>query len=97
MDWGGGGVGEGELGDPRETEERGIADDGDDDEGGVKPLVTADNLNLDVLELIFAHLEGHNLVHLFLVSRNFLATTIPVLYRTINVNYDLSQSSKSSV
>ena len=41
MDWGGGearclgggGVGEGELRDSREAEERDIADDGDDDEG----------------------------------------------------------------
>lgn len=31
---GGGGVGEGELRDSREAEERDIADDGDDDEGG---------------------------------------------------------------
>jgi len=31
--FGGGGVGEGELRDSRDTEERGIADDGDEDEG----------------------------------------------------------------
>ena len=31
---GGGGDGEGELRDSKENEERGIADDGDDDEGG---------------------------------------------------------------
>ncbi|KAF9807539.1 hypothetical protein IEO21_08180 [Rhodonia placenta] len=46
-------------------------------------MVTADNLNLDCLELIFAHLYGNDLVSVSLVSRSFLAGVIPRLYRTL--------------
>ena len=130
----GGGVGEGELRDSEETEECGIADDGDDGDekrqvGGVgqrvKPsvlhlqgfrhlpiavspvastiisydrlqfMVSADNLNLDVLDLIFSHLEQHDLFHLCLVSRKFLAAAIPILYGSIG--YHFSQLSSSAV
>lgn len=132
---GGGGVGEGELRDSREAEERDIADDGDDDGerqvGGVgqrvkppvphlqgfrhppiavcpvastipynrKPgaqfMVSADNLNLDVLELIFAHLDQHDLSHLCLVCQTFLAAAAPILYRSIG--YHFSQSSNPAL
>ncbi|KAF6751683.1 hypothetical protein DFP72DRAFT_472600 [Ephemerocybe angulata] len=46
-------------------------------------MVSADNLNLDVLELIFAYLSGHDLTCVGLVSRSFLAGAIPTLYRNI--------------
>lgn len=46
-------------------------------------MVAADNLNLDVLELIFAYLSGNDLVAVALVSRSFFAGVIPRLYRTI--------------
>jgi len=46
-------------------------------------MVSADSLNLDVLELIFSHLSGHDLTSISLVSRTFLAGVVPVLYRTI--------------
>ncbi|KAH7919397.1 hypothetical protein BV22DRAFT_1040932 [Leucogyrophana mollusca] len=46
-------------------------------------MVSADNLNLDVLELIFAHLAGNDLVSISLVSRSFLAGVIPRLYETV--------------
>jgi hypothetical protein len=46
-------------------------------------MVSADNLNLDVLELIFAHLAGKDLASVALVSRSFLSGAIPRLYRTI--------------
>ena len=46
-------------------------------------MVSADNLNLDVLELIFAYLDQHDLFHLCLVSQNFLAAATPLLYRAI--------------
>lgn len=44
---------------------------------------TADNLNLDCLELICAHLSGNDLVSVSLVSRSFLAAVLPQLYRTL--------------
>ncbi|EMD36881.1 hypothetical protein CERSUDRAFT_95154 [Gelatoporia subvermispora B] len=46
-------------------------------------MVTADSLNLDCLELIFAYLHGNDLVSIALVSRSFLAGVIPRLYRTL--------------
>ena len=46
-------------------------------------MVSADNLNLDVLELIFAYLSGHDLTSIGLVSRSFLAGVVPILYRSI--------------
>ena len=46
-------------------------------------MVSADNLNLDCLELIFAHLHGNDLVSVSLVSRSFLAGVIPRLYRSL--------------
>ena len=53
-------------------------------------MVSADNLNLDVLELICAYLDQHNLFHFSLVSQNFTAAATPRLYRSIG--YDFSQS-----
>jgi hypothetical protein len=46
-------------------------------------MVSADSLNLDVLEVIFAHLSGKDLPAVALVSRSFLAGVIPRLYRTL--------------
>ena len=46
-------------------------------------MVSADNLNLDVLELIFAFLSGNDLPSVASVSRSFLAGVIPRLYRRI--------------
>ncbi|KAI0342514.1 hypothetical protein BDW22DRAFT_1357892 [Trametopsis cervina] len=46
-------------------------------------MVSADNLNFDCLELIFAHLSGNDLVSVLQVSRSFLAAVLPQLYRTL--------------
>ena len=46
-------------------------------------MVSADNLNLDVLELIFAYISAPDLTSVSLVSRSFLAGAVPTLYRTI--------------
>lgn len=46
-------------------------------------MVSADNLNLDVLETIFSHLSGNDLPSVALVSKSFLAAVIPGLYSTI--------------
>ena len=46
-------------------------------------MVSADNMNLDCLELIFAYLSGNDLVSVSLVSRSFLVAAIPRLYRTL--------------
>ncbi|PCH36878.1 hypothetical protein WOLCODRAFT_127783 [Wolfiporia cocos MD-104 SS10] len=46
-------------------------------------MVSADNLNLDCLEIIFALLHESDLVSVSLVSRSFLAGVIPRLYRTL--------------
>ncbi|KAF8902553.1 hypothetical protein CPB84DRAFT_1775664 [Gymnopilus junonius] len=53
-------------------------------------MVSADNLNLDVLELIFAFLFGNDLPSVALVSRSFLAAVIPRLYSSIS--YRLRQA-----
>jgi len=53
-------------------------------------MVTADNLNLNVLELIFSFLFGNDLPSVALVSRSFLAAVIPRLYNTIS--YRLRQA-----
>jgi len=58
-------------------------------------MVSTNNLNLDVLELIFAHLEQHDLFHLCLVSQSFFDAAIPILYRSIG--YDFTQSSKPAL
>lgn len=47
-------------------------------------MVSADNLNFDVLELIFAYVSGSDLPSVALVSRSFLVGAIPKLYRTIS-------------
>ncbi|KAF8065057.1 hypothetical protein FPV67DRAFT_167464 [Lyophyllum atratum] len=47
-------------------------------------MVSADSLNLDVLELIFAHLSGNDLAAVALVSKSFVAGVIPRLYRTLS-------------
>ena len=46
-------------------------------------MVTADNLNLDVLELIFAYISGNDLVAVSSVSKAFLAGVIPRLYAIV--------------
>ncbi|KAF7348877.1 hypothetical protein MVEN_01407800 [Mycena venus] len=46
-------------------------------------MVSADNVNLDVLELIFAYLFGNDLTSIALVSRSFFAGVIPHLYSTL--------------
>lgn len=46
-------------------------------------MVSADNLNLDCLELVFAYLSGNDLFAVSLVSKSFLAGVIPYLYRTL--------------
>ncbi|KAF9484083.1 hypothetical protein BDN70DRAFT_903847 [Pholiota conissans] len=47
-------------------------------------MVSADNLNLDVLELIFCFLSGNDLPSVALVSKSFLTGVIPRLYSTIS-------------
>ncbi|KAF7292681.1 hypothetical protein MIND_01166300 [Mycena indigotica] len=46
-------------------------------------MVSADNVHLDVLELIFAYLSGSDLASIALVSRSFFAGVIPRLYSTL--------------
>ncbi|KAJ7776013.1 hypothetical protein DFH07DRAFT_983206 [Mycena maculata] len=46
-------------------------------------MVSADNVNLDVLEIIFSHLSGNDLASIALVSRSFFAGVIPRLYQTL--------------
>jgi len=56
-------------------------------------MVSAQNLNLDVLELVFAHLaSGNDLASVALVSRSFLAGVIPRLYETLI--FQLSQAKR---
>lgn len=57
-------------------------------------MVSADNLNLDVLELIFANLgdSGKDLASVALVSRSFFAAVIPRLY--CSLVFGLSQSKR---
>ncbi|KIM82866.1 hypothetical protein PILCRDRAFT_459480 [Piloderma croceum F 1598] len=56
-------------------------------------MVSAQNLNLDVLELVFAHLAtGNDLASVALVSRSFLAGVIPRLYETLL--FQLSQAKR---
>ena len=53
-------------------------------------MVSADNLNLDVLELVFCFLSGNDLPSVALVSKSFLAGVIPRLYSTIS--YQIRQA-----
>ncbi|KAF8209688.1 hypothetical protein K438DRAFT_1753339 [Mycena galopus ATCC 62051] len=46
-------------------------------------MVSADSVNLDVLELIFSHLAGNDLASIALVSRSFFTGVIPRLYSTL--------------
>lgn len=46
-------------------------------------MVSADNLNFDVLEVIFSFLSGHDLHSVALVSHSFYAGVLPRLYRTL--------------
>ena len=46
-------------------------------------MVSADNLNLDCLEIIVQHLTGNDLVSVALVSKSFLAAVVPRLYRSL--------------
>jgi hypothetical protein len=55
-------------------------------------MVTADNLNLDVLEIIFAYLSGRDLASVALVSRSFFGGVIPTLY--CNLVYRLSHGKR---
>ncbi|KAF4612878.1 hypothetical protein D9613_010997 [Agrocybe pediades] len=54
-------------------------------------MVSADNLNFDVLELIFTFLSGNDLPSLALVSKSFLAAVTPRLYRTISYRFRQSK------
>ncbi|KAG5734528.1 hypothetical protein E4T56_gene4354 [Termitomyces sp. T112] len=47
-------------------------------------MVSADSLNLDVLELICSFLNNNDLAAVALVSKSFLAGAIPSLYRTLS-------------
>lgn len=59
-------------------------------------MVSADNLNLDVLELIFAYLDSiDDMAAVALVSRAFLAAVIPRLYRRLF--FGLHQSKREYV
>ncbi|KAH9903462.1 hypothetical protein C8Q73DRAFT_799537 [Cubamyces lactineus] len=55
-------------------------------------MVSADNLNFDCLEIIFAYLSGNDLVSVSLVSRSFLAAAIPRIYRTLT--FGLNQAKR---
>ncbi|KAG2007242.1 hypothetical protein CC2G_014953 [Coprinopsis cinerea AmutBmut pab1-1] len=46
-------------------------------------MVSAENLNFDVLDLIFSYLSGQDLASIALVSRTFLAGVLPSLYRNV--------------
>ncbi|KAJ7619838.1 hypothetical protein DFH06DRAFT_1106272 [Mycena polygramma] len=46
-------------------------------------MVSADKVNLDVLELIFAYFSGNDLPSAALVCRSFFAGVIPTLYSTL--------------
>ena len=46
-------------------------------------MVSADNLNYDVLGMIFSHLVGNDLVAVSLVSWSFYAAVTPRIYRTL--------------
>jgi len=58
-------------------------------------MVSADSLNLDVLELVCAYLDQRDLFHFSLVSKNFTAAATPMLYRSIG--YHSGQSSNSAL
>ncbi|KDR77062.1 hypothetical protein GALMADRAFT_225197 [Galerina marginata CBS 339.88] len=47
-------------------------------------MTGTNNLNIDVLEIIFCFLSGNDLPSVALVSRSFLAAVIPRLYSTIS-------------
>ncbi|KAF8888789.1 hypothetical protein BD779DRAFT_1522597 [Infundibulicybe gibba] len=49
-------------------------------------MVSADNLKLDVLELIFMYLPRTDLPSMALVSRSFLAGVVPQLYSTLCIH-----------
>ncbi|KAI0029303.1 hypothetical protein K488DRAFT_56674 [Vararia minispora EC-137] len=46
-------------------------------------MVSADNVNYDVWELVFAYLNGPDLAAVTSVSRSFWACALPLLYRTL--------------
>ena len=50
-------------------------------------MVSADNLNYDVLGFIFSHITGNDLVSVSLVSRSFLRAVIPLLYSTLTFTH----------
>lgn len=58
-------------------------------------MVSAGNLNLDVLELISGYLDQHDLFNFCLVSQNFVAAATPILYRSIG--YHFSPSSNAAL
>jgi len=47
-------------------------------------MITADSLNLDVLEQIFNFLSDHDLPSIALVNQSFSATVVSRLYKTIS-------------
>ena len=46
-------------------------------------MVTADGLNIDVLELIFSNLTGNDLHSVALVSMSFYDGVLPLLYKRL--------------
>ena len=54
-------------------------------------VATADNLNLDVLELICWLLPLNDLPSVALVSKAFLAGVVPHLYHTVTVGLRLTK------
>jgi F-box-like len=51
-------------------------------------MVSADNVNYDVLAFIFAFLRSNDLVSAALVSKSFKAGAIPRLYRSVHFRLD---------
>ena len=53
------------------------------DSGAVLRMVSTNNLNRDVLELVFSHLNADDLCYVALVNHSFFAAATPRLYRTL--------------
>jgi len=51
-------------------------------------MVTADNLNFDVLTLVLSFLGNYDLVSACLVSQSFRASATPLLYRKVSFRLD---------
>src|ERR1700761_5900882 len=51
-------------------------------------MVTAESLNFDVLQIIFAHLSVSDLASVSQVNRSFLAGALPRLYRSLGFYFN---------